>query len=170
MTSLGPSAPSGAESSRSGPTELCLHLPSASQLFKSPGPAAGPCLSHCEKGRKWLLSLRPLGSRQSDIDAGRIQGQLGRGMWDPEPPETGAVGSPRGLGRRRGRGAVVQALLRTRRPQPPLPLGTLEGQPFFCLSPWQLFRHCPLSPSQKESLGPLLVQMTSGITSSSLSS
>lgn len=48
-----------------------------------------------------------------------------------------------------------------------------DSHSFFCLSPWQLFRHClspTPAPSQKESLGPLLVQMTSGITSSSLSS
>ena len=54
-------------------------------------------------------------------------------MWDPEPSEMGAAGSPRGLGGGPGWGAAGQALLQAWRPQPPLPLGTLEGQPFVLL-------------------------------------
>lgn len=47
-----------------------------------------------------------------------------------------------------------------------------DSHSFFCLSPWQLFRHCPApSPDFPERITrALLVQMTSGITSSSLSS
>ena len=111
-----------------------MPLPSFCQsIIQKLRPSCGGPVSHCVRGRKWLLSLRDLGSQQSDIGAGRIRGQLGRGMWDPGLSEMGAAGSPRGLCGGPWLGAAGQALLQTWRPQPPLPLGTLEGQPFILL-------------------------------------